>query len=168
MRIVVIGLLAVAAASLPLLAGQDPDKRESRTAWLRRIYATDRCRFGDGLRAVAGLVAGAPLDEPFAAIRKRVVDEGVMPDSWDALEESELTKGHLAYLLCGALKIKGGLTMRIVGITRRYALREAIYVGLIERGSTEEFVSGRELIDVTRRAEIYKAEGSLESIRKQP
>src|SRR5262245_60865469 len=89
------GLLAL-AASVPLAARQD--KPETRTAWLRRLYATDRCRFGDGLRAVAGVIAGAPVEDSFAALRKRLVDGGVMPDSWDALEESRLTKGQFAYL----------------------------------------------------------------------
>lgn len=174
-----LGLLA-AIAAVPLVMGQDkpfdsvskadlaqdkqdPDPRESRTAHLRRMYATDRCTYGDGLRAIAGLVNDAPVEGDFVAGLK---EKGIVPASWNDAADSKLTKGTLAYLLCKALDIKGGATMRITGTSRRYALRECIYVGLMAVGSTDEYVSGRELLDVMQRAALFKTDGSLDKIRK--
>jgi hypothetical protein len=72
------------------------------------------------------------------------------------LKDSDtLTRGTLAYLLIGALEIKGGLTMRILGRSDRYALRECIDSGIIEKGSAGSAVSGRELISVLSNAESY-------------
>jgi hypothetical protein len=160
-----VGLL-VATGTVPFVMGQDnkePEKSESRTAHLRRMYATDRCTYGDGLRAIAGLVNDAPAEGDFVAALK---EKGIVPADWNDAAESKLTKGTLAYLLCKALDIKGGATMRLTGTSRRYALRECIYVGLMGVGSTDEYVSGRELLDVMQRAAIWKSEGSLDRIRK--
>ena len=80
-------------------------------------------------------------------------------DALDGLERKGLTvievKGH---------GIQGGLTMRIVGVTERYALRETDYLNLLTGKYPQQYVTGRELIDTILRAEIFKKEGSLDSI----
>ena len=167
-----IGLLA-ALGAIPVLALQEtkkqdpvPPKKESRTAYLRRMYATDRCTYADAVRSVSALVAGAPSDDDFAKLVGDLKSQGVVPYDWNLAEDSKLTKGTLAYLLCKALGIKGGATMMIAGVTRRYAFRECVFVGLMIGTATDEFVSGRDLIDTMQRADIYKAEGSLDRIRR--
>jgi hypothetical protein len=139
---------------------------ESGTAYLRRMYATDRCTFGDGLRAIASFAAGEPVRAKFGRLRSDLVEKEIIAPDFDVEEGAKLTKGVLAYMLVKSLGIQGGLTMRVAGVSRRYALRECIHAGLIERGSTDEFVSGRELLDIIQRAEIYRKDGSLDSIRK--
>ena len=64
------------------------------------------------------------------------------------------------------LGIKGGLTIRLFGLSRRYALRECISIGLMTRGSAEKYVKGRMLIDVISDAGIYQREGNLNSVRR--
>jgi hypothetical protein len=53
--------------------------------------------------------------------------------------------------------------MRIFGINRRYALRECVFLRLIQGGTTDEYVTGRELIDVVTNAAIHKEQGSTDS-----
>lgn len=60
-------------------------------------------------------------------------------------EETLITKGQLAFLLCKALKIKGGLHMRLFGINERYALKEIVFEKIIVRGSPQDLISGKEL-----------------------
>jgi len=67
-------LAAVLVTAVPLFALQDkPDNpqekpKESRTAYLRRIYEKDRASYGDACRAVLSLIKDEHSDADFGAI----------------------------------------------------------------------------------------------------
>jgi len=161
---IAIGTLAVIACA-PLLAQDKPAPagKESRTAYLRRIFEKDRASYGDACRAVLSILKDEHTDADFAAIWGDLSGRGVVSADWKLQETSLLTKGTLAYMLCQALEIKGGLTMRLFGINRRYALRECQHRGLIVGGVVDEFVTGRELLDVITNATIYREQGNADS-----
>lgn len=165
-RLKVTALAAALVASVPLLA-QDkpaaPPAREGRTAYLRRIFEKDRASYGDACRAVLSLVKNEHTDAEFAAISGDLAGRGVVSADWGLQESSLLTKGTLAYMVCRALDLKGGVTMRLFGINRRYALRECIHRRLIARGTVDEYVTGRELIDVITNASIHQEQGHTDS-----
>jgi hypothetical protein len=157
--------IAAVVACAPLVA-QDkpaPPAKEGRTAYLRRIFEKDRATYGDACRAVLSLMKEEHTDADFAAVFGDLSGRGVVSADWGLREPSLLTKGTLAYMLCQALDLKGGLTMRVFGITRRYALRECQHRRLIVGGVTDEYVSGRELIDVITNATVYREQGNAES-----
>lgn len=162
-------LAAVLVTAVPLFAlqdKQDPPKekpKESRTAYLRRIYEKDRASYGDACRAILSLIKDEHSDADFGAISGDLAGRNVVSADWGLQESSLLTKGTLAYMVCQALEIKGGVTMRIFGINRRYALRECLHKRLIATGTTDEYVTGRELIDVVTNAAVYKAQGNTDS-----
>jgi hypothetical protein len=168
--------LVATAAALPLLAlglrplgtvraaGAQEAKKEARTAYVRRVYERDRASFGDACRMMLSLVADAPAEADFAKVRDELAGRGLVDAGWGLAEDANLTKGTLAYMLVKACGIKGGATMALFGTTRRYALREAVYVGLLEKGALDEHVGGRELIDAVTLAEVYRTEGSLDSV----
>jgi len=159
-------LAASLALALPLLAQDKPaaDKpKESRTAYLRRIFEKDRASYGDACRAVLSVVKNEHSDADFASISGDLNRSGMARADWGLLEGSLLTKGTLAYMVCQALEIKGGLTMRLFGINRRYALRECQHKGLIVGGLMDEYVTGRELLDVLTNATVYREQGSADS-----
>ncbi len=168
-RIVV--LAALFGAALPLAgqekpaANQEPAK-ESRTAYLRRLYAKDRASYVDACRAILGVVKDEHSDAAFADLQKDLLARGIVLAEWELTEDSPLTKGTLSYMTFRALDLKGGLTIRLFGLSRRYALRECYQLALITRGSVDEYVTGRELIDVVTNAGIYKLQGNLDSQRK--
>lgn len=158
------------AAAVPLFALQQENKqepkKESRTAYIRRIFEKDRCSFGDACRIVLSLSKGEHTDAPFAEVRKELVSGGAITESWDSEESALVTKGTLAYMLCKTLGIKGGVTASVFGMSRRYAFRECVYVGLLSGRTDMEYVTGRELIDALTSAEVYREEGSTDSLRK--
>ena len=161
---IAIGAAAIVTC-LPLLA-QDkpvPAGKESRTAYLRRLFERDRATYGDACRALLSLLKEEHSDADFAAISGDLSGRGVVSADWNLQEAGLLTKGTLAYMLCRALEIKGGATMRVFGISRRYALRECQHLGLITGGVTDEYVTGRELIDVITNATVYREQGSADS-----
>lgn len=159
-----IGALAVIACA-PLLAQDKPAPagKESRTAYLRRIFEKDRASYGDACRALLSLLKDEHTDADFAAVSGDLSGRGIVASDWNLQETSLLTKGTLAYMLCQALEIKGGLTMRLFGINRRYALRECQHRGLIVGGVMDEYVTGRELLDVLTNATVHREQGSADS-----
>jgi hypothetical protein len=172
-RWVVSAALAAMAAAVPLFALQEKpqekkedQKKESRTAYVRRIFQKDRCNFGDVCRIVLSLAKGEHTDAPFAEIQKDLAQRGIIEGEGGPEESVAVTKGTVAYMLCQTLGIKGGLVARVFGLSRRYAFRECVYTGLL-RGKTEmEYVTGRELLDALAEAEIYMLAGHLDSERK--
>jgi hypothetical protein len=162
-------LAAALILSLPLLAQDKPPAekpKESRTAYVRRIFEKDRASYGDACRAVLSVIKNEHSDADFAAVSGDLAGRNVVQADWRLLEGSLLTKGTLAYMVCQALEIKGGVTMRLFGINRRYALRECIHRRLIASGTVDEYVTGRELIDVISNAAIHKEQGNTDSQHK--
>jgi hypothetical protein len=161
-------LAALVAAAVPLLASLDAARpglaqekkvepaKESRTAYVRRLYEKDVATYADGCRAILSVVTGEHTDADFAAVQKDLAGRGIVDPDWGRAESDKLTKGALAYMVVKTLGIKGGATMAIFGTTRRYALRECVYLRLMTGGTTDEYVSGRELIDVVTDVEQYR------------
>ena len=161
---------AAVVATVPLLAQpqdkkEDP-KKESRTAYVRRIFQKDRCSYADACRIVLSLAKSEHTDEAFAEVQKDLAAREIVDPDWGFEESAAVTKGTLAYMLCKSLGIKGGATTRIFGMSRRYAFRECVFAGLL-RGKTDmEYVTGRELIDALANAEIHQQAGNLDAERK--
>jgi hypothetical protein len=161
-----IAILALAVAACAPLLAQDkpaPAGKESRTAYLRRIFEKDRATYGDACRAVLSLLKDEHTDADFAAVSGDLSGRGIVSADWNLQEKSLLTKGTLAYMLCQALELKGGLTTRLFGMSRRYALRECQHRGLLAGGVTDEYVSGREMIDAVTNATVHKEQGNADS-----
>jgi hypothetical protein len=161
---IAIGTLAVIVCA-PLLAQDKPAPagKETRTAYLRRIFEKDRASYGDACRALLSLLKDEHTDADFAAVSGDLSGRGIVSADWNLAEKSLLTKGTLAYMLCQGLEIKGGLTMRLFGVSRRYALRECQHKGLIVGGVMDEYVTGRELLDVITNATVYREQGNADS-----
>lgn len=156
---------AAAIVALPLFAQDKPAPavKESRTAYLRRIFEKDRATYGDACRAVQSLLKDEHTDADFGAVSGDLAGRSVVSADWALTEASLLTKGTLAYMFCQALEIKGGLSMRLFGVNRRYALRECQHRNLITPGSMDVYVTGRELIDALTNATAYKEQGNSDS-----
>lgn len=112
----------------------------------------------DGYQAVAMLVRGdGELLSP-EACRALLVGRKVARASWGSDPKAALTKGKLAYMVCQALGIKGGLTMRLFGPSERYALFECLHLDLMVGGATYQNCTGGELVGVIDRADRYQRE----------
>lgn len=80
-----------------------------------------------------------------------LVKKGRMPEGWDL--DSNASLGEVCYLICTTLDIQGGATMRVVGVTSRYAYRECAFRGLVKANGPHSAVSGRDLLSIAGRLE---------------
>jgi len=117
----------------------------------------------EGLRMALLLTQGVGAAEPFEEVAAKLRGSGTIRDKWLEKPGERLRKGQLAYIIVKACGIKGGLTMRLTGVSERYALRECIFLELLERGTSGNYVSGLELLGSIGRAEKYLEEHSPKS-----
>lgn len=83
---------------------------------------------------------------------------GFLPDSYDRPSNLAVTKGDMAVVIVNALDIKGGLTMRVLGPSPRYALKELQQLGLAPPGSSaNQTISGSQVLTVIGKMEDYQA-----------
>ena len=85
-------------------------------------------------------------------VRLVALDRLALADTgWDITADEPVNKGTLAFMLCRGMNIEGGLLMRVFP-SRRYAYREAVYHGLMQRGSEWEPLTGPEVVGIIGRA----------------
>ena len=68
-----------------------------------------------------------------------------------------LRKGLTAYMFCKALEIKGGIFLRLLGMSERYALKELVHQGMMSSGNVKDIVGGEELVSILTQAGNYMA-----------
>ena len=129
-----------------------------QTALVRDLAEKPVATVEDGLRMALLLTQGVGAAEPLADVAAKLRGSGLVRDAWLEKPGDPLRKGQLAYIIIKACGIKGGLTMRLTGVSERYALRECIFLNLLVRGSTGNYVSGLELLGSVGRAEKYLEE----------
>ena len=113
---------------------------------------------GDAYQAVGMLANGDSKLLPAEDCRKSLVERKIAREDWGNDLKAPVTKGKLAYMVCQALGIKGGVTMRLFGPTQRYCLFECLYLELMVQGSTYQNCTGGELVATIDRADEYRTE----------
>lgn len=147
-----------ACSSAPQVRFQPVPVKDS-ARFTREVLDKQAVTVQDGVAAVLILIDEYERARAFEEQLEVLIRHGAIERSDQAeLKASDrLTRGRLAYLLTGALQMKGGLTSRIFGRSQRYALRECIDCGIIQKGSAGSVVSGWELVSVLANAESYAA-----------
>ena len=109
--------------------------------------------------AFHGLLMFLDGDDPAADYGGRVRTlrrRGLLPKGFDQPPERAVERGTLAVALLKALKIEGGLALRLLGPTPRYAVRELVFVGLYPPSSPQQTFSGTEFLGIIGKAEDYQ------------
>jgi len=105
-----------------------------------------------GLLLVADNTAPATWEERLAAAQAHGwIDADA---SLDPNTSAEM--GMMAVAACDVLKIKGGVTMRLLGPSPRYCVKELVFHRVIPARSTNQALSGLEFVDFVGRVEDYR------------
>lgn len=127
------------------------------TQYYRDLEMKDVASWGDVLRAGYILHTGKNEAKTFEEYRAYAIEHGIIPEGWaDIASDSPVSKGRLAYVVVGALDIKGGVWLTVLGRTQRYAYREATHLGLMGKASPHRYIGGKELLSVLRRGMEYR------------
>ena len=140
--------------------------------------------YENGCRAILHFVNVPAEAMTFDEIVAELKEKGIIGRRWKYKADKTLTRGIMAYMTCKVLKIKGGLTMRAInatkrfaglicsglkikdglpfpdiGMTKRYAHLECLDMGLMPAGHKKKFLTGHDLLALLYRIEQYlKAE----------
>jgi len=113
---------------------------------------------GQGLPYFVMMIRGRQEMASFEDTRLFLMASGYLASNVVIKENTPLTKGLLAALSLSYLGIKGGVGLRLCGVSERRALAEMVFRKLIVSGSTGETLSGLELMSISRRVCEYKKE----------
>lgn len=121
---------------------------------------------GEAYRAMVMLAEGEDKFDSFAAREEYLVAKDVAREEWKLERENAIDRGSVAYMVLQILKVRGGVNMnvygRLLGVAdRRYAVRELVYMGIMQDGPPYRFMSGSELVDVIGNADAYMAKEGL-------
>ena len=143
----------VAQPLAPELSGSDPEAQMEfwHTLVDRKITSNDE--------AFHGLLLFLDHEDPSEDYEARVAllkERQMIPESFNQPAGAPIQRGTLAVALARALQIKGGVTMRVMGPSPRYATRELQYLSLYPASSPRQTFSGSEFLGIIGRAEDYE------------
>lgn len=117
-------------------------------------------------RALEGvlLLLGRQEKTTFAEAVKALIDQRIVSSAWGFQPDRPITRGKVAYMVCQACDIKGGLTLTLTGPSQRYCLRELQYRGLMTSGIVYGPVTGMEYVAILARADELRETGQVSAV----
>lgn len=109
--------------------------------------------------AFHGLLLFLDGEDPAADYADRLStlrSRGLLPGGFDAPADRAVDRGTLAVAIVKALKIDGGLVMRVFGPSPRYAVRELQFMELYPPSSPHQTFSGTEFVGIIGKLEDYQ------------
>lgn len=85
----------------------------------------------------------------------KLVEKGIVPEGWKSQLDVVASLGDVCVVICKSLDIKGGVTMRVIGTTSRYAYKECVRLRLVKAGGPHSRVPGRDLLSISSRMEEW-------------
>jgi hypothetical protein len=117
-------------------------------------------------QAVAAMLmlVGADGPKTFSDGVAELTRQKIADSQWDFQAGAAITRGKLAYMVCQACHIQGGLTMTVTGPSERYCLRELEYRGYMSSGLFYTPVTGMEFVAVMTRADELRRTGKVKMV----
>ena len=117
-------------------------------------------------QAVAAVLMLVDADGPktFAEGVAELTRQKIADSQWDFQADLAITRGKLAYMVCQACRIQGGVTLTVTGPSERYCLREMQYRGYMSSGLFYTPVTGMEFVAVMTRADELRRTGKVKMV----
>jgi hypothetical protein len=134
---------------------------DGSAGYLDRVSSVPTVSENDAARGILLLLEADDAGHTFAQRIETLRQRGVVGASWDMDANRPVTRGRLAYMIYTACDLRGGVINELAGPTRRYCLRELVFLGMMPEGSAAGRVSGMEMVAALTRADVYRREGKL-------
>jgi hypothetical protein len=138
------------------------------TTYFRELVNKPNATYFDAYRTISVLRTGQNDSKAtFDGLKDSLTKDKIIPKSWNKKKaEGFIDRGEMAYMLFQTLKMEGGLTVRIFGVSCRYAFRECVDKGLMASGYADQTLSGEELINILDQAGKYQDKMASKNIKK--
>jgi hypothetical protein len=135
------------------LGGNDPQMQMDFWHVLpeRKVVSND-----EAFHALLLFVDGNVSTSDYAGRVKLLTARQMLPSGFSEDSAAAIRRGTVAVAMVRALRLEGGLTIRVFGVHPRYAVREMEYVGLFPPSSPQQTFSGAEFLGIIGRAEDYQ------------
>ena len=135
------------------LGGNDP---EEQLEFWHRLAEQPVTSNDDAFHGLLLFLDGEDPADDYAGRVRALRRRGMLPKGFEQPPEQAVERGTLAVALLKALDIEGGLMLRLLGPTPRYAVRELVYLGLYPQSSPQQTFSGTEYLGIIGKAEDYQ------------
>jgi hypothetical protein len=153
-------MLAVGCQSVrvrePLPAGWSDNDAHARTEFWYRLSARPVATNDEAFHAILLYLDNTDACSDYAARVKALQARKMLPADFHQASDKAVDRGTFAVALVRALKIEGGATMQLFGISPRYAVRALEYRGIYPPSSPNQGVSGGALVGIMQKAEEFE------------
>lgn len=148
--------------------------------------------YEDGCLAISYFVSIPVNTMTFDEVVAELKEKGIIGKRWKYKADKTLTRGIMAYMTCKLLKIRGGLAMNAInitkrfaglicsslkiknglpwpdiGMTKRYAFLECLDMKLMPAGHKKTFLTGHDLLALMYRIEQHIKEEQKDKKQKE-
>lgn len=135
------------------LGGVEP---EQQMEFWHQLAEQPITSYDDAFHALLIFTDGQDPSADYAGRVATMKERGLLAASFSAPANQAVDRGTLSVALARALKIRGGLVMRVFGPSPRYATKELEYIAIYPPSSPNQTFSGSEFLAVMSRAEDYQ------------
>ena len=135
------------------LGSNDPDQQ---LEFWHRLAEQPVTSNDDAFHGLLMFLDGDDPAEDYAGRVKALRRRGMLPGGFDQPANQAVERGTLAVAIVKALKIDGGLMLRLLGPTPRYAVRELVFMDLYPPSSPNQTFSGAEFLGIIGKIEDYQ------------
>lgn len=141
---------------------------EDEVLFIDRIASMESVSENDAMRGMLLMLDGKDDCADFANRIERLSDRKIVSRDWNFDAAGLLSRGRMAYMVCRACDIRGGVVMMVAGPSTRYCLRELRYRGIVINPSEAGHVTGAEFVAVLMRAKKYIETGRVVEMGPAP
>ena len=154
--------LLLAGASLACASDRPSERTSDRASdaeWMRGLQGKPAVTRGEVLLAAGLLLDDAHWEPRPAWALRSARDHGLVRGGDAADLDGAATRAYGCAVFARALRIRGGVMMRVTGQAGRYAFRELRLHGLIPDGPSHLKLTGDELVGLLDGATKYREHG---------
>jgi len=124
----------------------------------------------EAYRAMLILADGADESPSFEERRRTLETRGIARPAWRLKGENVIDAGSVAYMVCRICKVRGGINYNLFGSLglgdRRYAMRELLYLDMLDDAVDYQYMTGPALVALMGKAdELMEKKGLYETQR---
>jgi len=159
------GMMGCAEQALKIEGGEEAlPADDGSPGFLDRVSSQKAVTENDAFRGLLMLLDGDDPAKSFQQRAEKLAERGIVARRWTHGAGRTLTKGKLAYMVCQACEVPGGVVLTLTGPSQRYCLRELQYRRMMSVGTPLAPVTGLEFVAVLTRADTYRRTGEFPRI----